>query len=81
MMPTKSLHWLVNLPWMQEKMFNGMGVTDNKKTGPQLQSDNPEEVPDFATCVTQARRTLPLSLGRHNYVSPISLPYNAYFSS
>lgn len=30
--------------------------------------------------VTQARRTLPLPLGRHNYVSPISLPYNAYFS-
>lgn len=78
MMPTKSLRWLVSLPQMQEKMFTSMGVTDNKTA---IATDTPEEVPVFATCVTQARRTVPLPLGRHAYIPPISLPYHTVYSS
>lgn len=73
-MPTKPPIWLVTLPWTQEKVINTRSGDHKENSEPQLQWNNPEgrrDVPGFATCVTQARKSLPLPLGRHIYTPPI----------
>lgn len=73
-MPTKPPIWLVTLPWTQEKVINTRSSDHKENSEPQLQWNNPEgrrDVPDVATCVTQARKSLPLPLGRHIYTPPI----------
>lgn len=70
----QTLYWLVTLPWTQEEVINTRSSDHKENSEPQLQWNNPEgrrDVPDFATCVTQARKSLTSPIGEAYLHSPI----------
>lgn len=78
----QTLYWLVTLPWTQEEVINTRSSDHKENSEPQLQWNNPEgrrDVPDFATCVTQARKSLTSPIGEAYLHSPHSLPYRTLY--
>lgn len=65
------------------EIFNTKGISDNKILSHSYSGTIQKEegkYQNFATCVTQARKTLPLPLEKQNYIPPISLPYHTHIS-